>query len=90
MPFLTTISRNIMFRTIEWMPGKTVDDFHKVIDNVMRGCNGSGFTIRHVHADLEYKAVMDEVKTQIGVIVHCANKNQHVPEAERNNRTFKE
>ena len=67
-----------------------MDDFHKVIDNVMRGCNGSGFTIRHIHADLEFKAVMDAVKTKIGVIVHCANKDEHVPEAERNNRTFKE
>jgi hypothetical protein len=34
VPFLTTVSRNIMYQTAEWIPHKTPEAYRSVLDNV--------------------------------------------------------
>jgi hypothetical protein len=43
-----------------------------------------------IHWDGEFCAMMDKVKDNLGVCMNFTNTLDHVPEAERNNRTIKE
>jgi hypothetical protein len=43
-----------------------------------------------IHCDGEYKSLLDPVKEQLNTEMNFANAGDHVPEAERNNRTIKE
>ena len=56
----------------------------------MRHYNQAGFVIKTIHCDGEYKAMMDQVRDDLDVVMNYTNASDHVPEAERNNRTIKE
>ena len=53
MPFLTTISKNISYRTIEWIADKTTDTLMKAFDTVFRIYNKAGFVINKLHCVAE-------------------------------------
>jgi hypothetical protein len=57
---------------------------------VLRLYNSAGFYIKTIHCDGEFCAMMDIVKDNLGVCMDFTNALDHVPEAERNNRTIKE
>jgi hypothetical protein len=57
---------------------------------VLRLYNSAGFHIKTIHCDGEFCAKMDKVKDDLGVCMNFTNALDHVPEAERNNRTIKE
>jgi hypothetical protein len=57
---------------------------------VLRLFNSTGFHIKTIHCDGEFRAMMDKVKDDLGVCMNLTNALDHVPEAERNNRTIKE
>jgi hypothetical protein len=57
---------------------------------VLRLYNSAGFHIETIHCDREFRAMMDKVKDDIGVCMNFTSVLDHVPEAERNNRTIKE
>jgi Reverse transcriptase (RNA-dependent DNA polymerase) len=88
--FLTTISRNIMYRTTEWIPNKTSQAYRSVLDNVFRIYNRAGFKIKTIICDNEFRPLMDELQDVYHVTMNYANPQEHVPEAERNNRVIKE
>lgn len=46
--------------------------------------------VKTIHCDGEYRSMMDEVKDSLDIEMNYANALDHVPEAERNNRTIKE
>ena len=88
--FLTTISRSIMYRTAEYVPNKTSEAYRSVLDNVFRIYNTAGFCITTIHCDNEFRPLMDELRDHYNVTMNYANPQEHVPEAERNNRVIKE
>jgi hypothetical protein len=90
IPFLATISRNIMYRTCEWVKHQTVSVYRSVLDSVFRIYNMAGFRIVAIHCDNEFKPLMDELKDIYNVTLNYASAQEHVPEAERNNRVIKE
>jgi hypothetical protein len=57
---------------------------------VLRVYNSAGFHIKTIHCDGEFSATMEKVKDNLGVRMNFTNALDHVPEAERNNRTIKE
>jgi hypothetical protein len=57
---------------------------------VLQLYNSAGFHIKTIHCSGEFRAMMDKVKDDIGVRVNFTNALDHVPKAERNNRTTKE
>jgi hypothetical protein len=89
-PFLTTISRNIMYRAAEWIPHKTPEAYRSVLDNVFCTYNQAGFQITIIHCDNEFHPLMDQLQNTYNVQMNYANPQEHVPEAERNNRVIKE
>jgi hypothetical protein len=57
---------------------------------VLRPYNSAGFHIKTIHCNGEFRAMMEKVKDNLGVQMNSSNALDHVPEAERNNRTIKE
>ena len=52
--------------------------------------NKGGFVVKRINCDMEFKTIMDVVKEKMNIDINYANAGDHVPEAERNNRTIKE
>jgi hypothetical protein len=90
VPFLTTISRNIMYQTAEWIPHKTPEAYRSVLDNIFRTYNQAGVWITIIHCDNEFRPLMDQLQNTYNVQMNYANPQEHVPETERNNRVTKE
>ena len=45
---------------------------------------------RYVHCDQEFRTLMGPVADGLGVEMNCTTTDEHVPEAEQNNRTIQE
>jgi hypothetical protein len=88
--FMTTIDQTIQFRSALPIENRTHEEYYRVLDMVLRLYNSAGFHIKTIHCDGEFRAMMDKVKDDLGVCMNFTNALDHVPEAERNNRTIKE
>ena len=88
--FMTTIDRTIKFRSAIPITGRTHEEYYRALDVVLRLYNGAGFVIKTIHCDGEFRALMERVKDDLHVKMNFTNALDHVPEAERNNRTIKE
>lgn len=60
------------------------------LDVIMRHCSSAGFVIKIIHCNGKLKGVTDKVKHCPDTNVNHVNADDHVPEAERNNRTIEE
>jgi hypothetical protein len=87
---MTTINQTIQFRSVLPIKNRTHEEYYRVLDIVLQLYNSAGFHIETIHCDREFCAMMDKVKDNLGVCMNFANALDHVPEAERNNRTIKE
>ena len=90
MPFLTSITRKLYYRTAQFLPSRGRDDLYKGLDTIFRLYNHNGFVINRVYADNEFRTLMDDVKDELDVEMIYSPAQAHVPEAERNNRVLKE
>jgi hypothetical protein len=88
--FMTTIDQTIRFRSAIPIENHTHEEYYRVLDMVLRMYNRAGFRIKTIHCDGEFRAMMEKVKGDLGVRMNFTNALDHVPEAERNNRTIKE
>jgi len=88
--FLTTISRNIMYRTAQWVKNQTAEVYRDALIQVFRVYNTGGFKITTIHCDNEFRPLMEQISNEFQVTMNYANPQEHVPEAERNNRVIKE
>jgi hypothetical protein len=87
---LTAIDRTIKFRSLVPMNTKQHEEYYRALDQILRHYNNAGFVITTIHCDGEYRGMMDEVKDGLNIEMNFTNAQDHVPEAERNNRTIKE
>jgi len=95
--FLTTISRNLYYRTALFVtkglnnPNQnTIDTYREAIENVIRVYNRAGMRIARIHADNEFRPMIEYLEEDHHIDLNFANPQDHVPEAERNNRVIKE
>jgi hypothetical protein len=79
-----------MYQRAEGIPHKTPDAYRSVLDNVVSMYNQAGFWINVIHCDNEFCPLMDQLQNAYNVQMNYANPQEHVPEAERNNRVIKE
>ena len=90
MPFLTTISRNIKFRTSGWVPDKTAESYQEQLAKVLHLYKSAGFPVTIINSDNEFRPVLEPMKTEFGFQPNYASAQEHVPEAKRNHRVIKE
>jgi hypothetical protein len=88
--FMTTINQTIRFRSTLPIENGTHEEYYRVLDMVLRLYNSAGFHIKTIHCNREFCAMMDKVNDDLSVCMNFTNALDHVPEAERNNRTIKE
>ena len=90
LPMLTTIDKTIRFRGLVPLESRTHEECYRALDKVLRFYNQAGYRIRTIFCDGEFRAMMDKVCDDLDVRMNYTNALDHVPEAERNNRTIKE
>jgi hypothetical protein len=87
--FLTTISRNMMYGTVEWVESQTPKAYRIVLSNESRILyNRAGLKV--IHCDNEYQPFMVILQDKFDVAMNYASPQEHVPEAERINCVIKE
>ena len=52
--------------------------------------NKAGFKIKEIRSDNEFRPLQESLSNDFGIGMNFANPQEHVPEAERNNRVIKE
>jgi hypothetical protein len=87
---LTAIDRTIKFRSLVPMNTKQHVEYYSALDQILRHYNRAGFVIRTIHCDGEFPGMMEKVEDDLDVDMNFTNAQDHVPEAERNNRMIKE
>ena len=87
---LTSIDRTVRFRALIPIENRDQDEYFRAIDVIFRKYNKAGFLIVRIQCDGEYKAMMSKVQDDLDIVMNYTNASDHVPEAERNNRTIKE
>jgi hypothetical protein len=92
LKFLTTISHELYYRTAQYVPENVASEYEKCMDELMAIYKRGQFTINAVHCDNEFHKLMDpySAKQDPPITVNYASAQEHVPRAERNNRTIKE
>jgi hypothetical protein len=90
MPFLSTISRRIYYRTCQWIKSREVDTYQECFIKVLKLYKSAGFQVATVSADREFVAVLDPIKEKYKFTTNYASAQEHVPEVERSNRVIKE
>jgi len=86
-PFLTTISENLLFRTIEEIGSRGYRHILPALQKVINLYDARELHIEHIKADPEFECVRDSV---LPCILHLCTKSEHVPAIERSIRTIKE
>ena len=92
IPFLTTISLNLQYRTCQRIiPKKTKEaSFYNAIDRVLRLYNKGGYRVTEIRCDTEFKTLLAPLEDENSVTLNLAAAEEHVPEIERSNRVIKE
>ena len=88
--YLTSYARNLKYRTCCFIPDREVSSYWTALDTIFTLYNAQGYNITEIHADQEFKPVLNPIKHDLNIRVVYAPSQQHVPEAERNNRVIKE
>jgi hypothetical protein len=87
---VTAIDRTIKFQSLVPMDTKQHNEYYRALDKILRHYNNAGFVITTIHCNGEYQAMMEKVMDNLDVEMNFTNAQDHVPEAEQNNRTIKE
>jgi hypothetical protein len=90
LTFLTTISKNIFYRTAQFIETKAVSNYMDALKEVFQVYNKAGFRVQEIRSDNEFHPLLNSLYTDFGIRLNMANPHDHVPEAERNNRVIKE
>jgi hypothetical protein len=90
MAFLSTISKRIKYRTIEWLPERTMEAYKNGLKNIIKIYNEAGFKVSTLSCDREYIPLINEIQEEFNITPNYPSAQEHVPEAERNNRVIKE
>lgn len=90
IPFLTTVSRNLLYRTVHPLNKQDMDNYKRAIEEVIRVYKRAGFKVQTILCDNEFRPLLHPMANEYDVNVNYANPQEHVPEAERNIRVIKE
>ena len=90
LQFLTTVSKNIKYRTATYLPNKKMETYKLQLKDIAKLYNKGGFVISQIKADNEFKPLIGPLEDELDTTMDFANPQDHVSPAERNNRVIKE
>ena len=86
MTFLHTISRNLCFRTVEYLSNQSKKTLLEAVDNVIRFYHARGLKVEHVRGDHQFHCLGESLAP---IQLHITAAGEHVPEVERSIQTLK-
>jgi hypothetical protein len=89
IPFFTTISRNIKFRTVKALKNQKTGTILLAIKEVNRLYMKRGLKITHMLMDGQFKPLSGAL-SDLHINLNVVSNAEHVPEIERSNWTVKE
>ena len=72
------------------LDNRNADSLYGALDVVLRSYNKAGFFVKKIKCDHEFKPIMDDIKDELDIDLEYPPQGDHVPEAERYNRTIGE
>ena len=90
LPMLTGIDTTIKNRDFEALRCQTIPELRRALDTFLREYNKAGFRIGRIDCDRQFQPMFEEMEDDWEIELNFANPGDHVPAAERNNRTIKE
>ena len=91
LQFVTTISKNLRYRTAQFISSRSPREYAKVIKEVIAMYRKAGFQVTHIYCDNEFKPLMTHLADKESTIqINYSNPNEHVPDIERSIRVIKE
>ena len=91
MPFLTTISKNVMYCTAMWVADCTAPTITCLVESVLKLYQWASFQVTEVCANCKFKPVLQVLQDSgWSFMTNLANTQEHVPEAEGNDHILKE
>ena len=90
LPFFTTISKRLMYRTAEAVTSTSMNEYKAKLTNVLRIYQNAGFRVSCVYCDGEFKPLKNWLLDDYDIKMNATSAREHVPEAERNIRVIKE
>jgi hypothetical protein len=89
--FVTTISKNLQYRTAQYIKDKTPTEYTKALIEVIQVYSKGGFRVTHIFCDNEFKPLMTYfAHYNQDVHFNYTSSNEHVPEIERSICVIKE
>ena len=78
MAFMTSVSHRIMYRTVEYVPRRTMDGYKLKLNNIKRIYDKAGFTLAAISADNEFAPLQSFVNDELHATLNIASANEHV------------
>jgi len=88
MPMLTTVDSRIKCRALVPLKNRTAESLCESLDNLLRRCNRATIYVTSIDSDIEFKTLFEDVEDNMDAQFNYALQGEHVPAAERNNRTI--
>jgi len=88
--FPTTVSINIYYRTAHFMKNTKMETYREIIKDLVQIYHNGGFRVTEIRLDNKFKSLTKNIGETFKINMQYCNVQDHVPEAERNNRTIKE
>jgi hypothetical protein len=83
--FLTSVSRNLQYRTAQYVKNQTPTVSCDASSEVVRIHNRGGFHITIIHCDFEFRPLMMPILDRFQGKMNFTAAREHVPEGECNN-----
>ncbi|KAL7536183.1 hypothetical protein ACHAXR_006963, partial [Thalassiosira sp. AJA248-18] len=87
LPFFITLSRNIRFTTVQFVPRRTATELGNALKQTINLYTRAGFTCQTGLMDGEFDKLTEKVSNMI--VINTTSKNEHVGEIERKIRHAK-
>ena len=87
---MTAIDRTIKYRSVEYIESKEPQEHLRALSAIVNRYNKAGYYVNMVYCDWEFKPIFKDAWDQLQLTINYANTDDHVAEAERNNRFLKE
>ena len=87
---MTAIDRTIKYRSVEYVESRHASAYLKALSVIANKYNKAGYYVYMVYCDREFKPLLKDAWDQLELTINYTNTEDHVGEAEHNNRFLKE
>jgi len=84
LAFLTTISRNLYYRSAQYIKTTSKDELLKALETLFSMYHNAGFKVTKINADNAFRPLQEQV-SKYNIKMNLTSAQEHVPEAENNN-----